>query len=94
LETHFTSTIVSSILYASHLLNLQFKTYKVFLLTRKKQGFKDIFYLELHTLISEYVHRNQLELVPDDPTLRPMIKRQLQDAHDFLEKSDLKFIFK
>jgi len=94
LETHFTSAIVSSILYASHLLDLQFTTYKAFLWMRKKQEFIDIFYLELHTSISEYVHRNQLELVPDDIDLRPIIKRQLQDAHNFLEKSDLKFRFK
>lgn len=94
LETHSASAIISSILYASHILDLQFNTYNVFLWKSKQQGFKDVFYLELHTSISEYVHRNQLELVPDDLTLRPIIKRQLQEAHDFLEKSDLKFRFK
>jgi len=93
-ETHFVSAIVSSILYASHILDLQYKTYKVFLLARKQQAFKDIFYLKLHTSISEYVHRNQLKLVPDNLSLGPIIKRQLQDAHNFLEESDLKFRFK
>ncbi|MBB6109801.1 hypothetical protein SAMN05421821_105219 [Mucilaginibacter lappiensis] len=94
LQTHYASAIISSILYATHILDLQFKTYNVFLWRSKKQGFKDIFYLELHTSISDYVHRNQLELIPDDPTLRPIINRQLQDAHDFLEESDSKFRFK
>jgi len=86
--------VETSILYASHILDLQYKTYKVFLLARKQQAFKDIFYLKLHTSISEYVHRNQLKLVPDNLSLGPIIKRQLQDAHNFLEESDLKFRFK
>lgn len=93
LETANVSAIVSIIISASHILTHQFSTYKFLLICLNQQKFKDLFYLELHTSISEHVHRNQIELIPDDPTLRPIIKHQLQFCHDFLELSDSKFKF-
>ncbi|WP_291122934.1 hypothetical protein [Flavobacterium sp. UBA6046] len=93
LQTQDVSAVVSSILYAKHILDLQFQTYKTFLRYHEKQEFIDLFYLELHTSISEYTHRNQIELIPDNATLRPIINQQLNECHDLLEASDLKFRF-
>ena len=94
LETQNVSAIVSLIICAGHILTHQFATYRFLLLCRKQQEFKDLFYLELHSSISEHIHRNQIELIPDDATLRPIIKNQLQACHDFLELSDVKYRFK
>jgi len=91
METHNVSAIVSSILHAGYILDLQFSTYKFFLIKRKKQQFIDLFYLELHTSVGEYIQRNQLELVLNDTTLASIIKEQLNDCHNFLKYSNLRF---
>jgi len=88
---HEVSAIVSTIIYAKHLLDLQFKKSWLFLLGKSKQVSTHIFYFELHTSITEYVHRNVLFLNPKDQTLEPTIKKQLQTCHDFLEESNQKY---
>jgi len=91
-NTRGVSAVVSNILFTEALVNLRFRNNFFILWSIGKRACIDLFYLQLHTSIIDFIARNDVGAgVIDEDSLKPKIVEQLNGRNLFLSKSINKY---